>query len=495
MFKYILNIFFLFLGGLCPAQGDFVFTQDLKEAYQMAIDLRIEPARKKIAAIKASDPHNKLVYFVENYLDFFQVFILEEKEVFDRLEENKNIRIEKIREGDEDNPFYLFCEAEINIQWAIARMKFDDKLKAAGEMYRAYSLLEENKKRFPDFEYNNKSLSFIHVMAHSLPGILRKILNIDGSIEKGTEEIQFLYNASREKKDALFRDEIAIIYAYILFYQNNKKEKAWELLDKEYVGRDISSPIINFVVANMAQKTGKTDMAISLLEKDPQHLDAIPFYYLDFLLGKWKLYRLDEDADENIKTFVDRFNGQHYIKEAHQKLAWYYLVVKEDLAGYKRYIGEIKNQGNNLVDEDAQAEEELKSENIPHPDLLKARLLYDGGYYKRAHDLLVKKAHIFSGKNSLLEYNYRMGRITQALKNYPDALEYFDLTIQSNEKKSYFLCNSALQSALILEEQKKYAQALEFIELCLSLKPKKYRNSLHQKAKSARERIKSKSNS
>lgn len=491
------KLIFLFLSllfTLCgKTQGDFTFTADLKEVYQMATDLRLKPAREKLAIIRTSDPNNKLVYFIENYVDFFEVFIQEEKEVFDLLEANKDIRISKIREGNENSPYYLFCEAEINIQWAIARLKFNDKLKAAAEIYRAYALLEENKKRFPDFSYNNKSLSFIHVMAQSLPGILRKILDIEGSIEKGTEEIRTLYNVTKNEEEALFKDEIAIIYAYILFYQNNKKQEAWEILEKEYLDGNISSPIIQFVVANMAQKTGKTDMAISLLQQGSRFRDAIPFYYLNFLLGKWKLYRLDDDADEKIITFLSQFQGEHYIKEAYQKLAWYHLVVKEDLAGYKRYIGEIPKNGKKLVDEDAQAEEEAKAGEIPNPDLLKARLLFDGGYYQRAHDFLVKKAHVFSGKRDILEYNYRMGRISQSLKNYPEALEYYFLTLRSTDKKSYYLCNAALQSALILEEQEKYANSLEYIDVCLELNPKRYKNSLHQKAKSARERIKSKS--
>jgi tetratricopeptide (TPR) repeat protein len=82
-----------------------------------------------------------------------------------------------------------------------------------------------------------------------------------------------------------------------------------------------------------------------------------------------------------------------------------------------------------------------------------------------------------------------MGRISQELKNFPEALSYYNVTMENNNKKSYMLCNAALQSALILEEQKRYDQALFYIEKCLSIKPNKYRSSLHQKAKAARERI------
>jgi len=474
------------------AQTTFSVTPKIKDAYRLISDLKLDSAELLINQIIEKEPENYLVYLIENYIDFYRIFILEQKDLLRDLEKNKNARIAQIRKGDEKNPFYLFSEAEINIQWAIARLKFDQKMMAARELYRAYSLLEENKKRFPEFPYNNKSLSFIHVMAQSIPGIIRSILNIEGSIKKGTHEIEELYKWSIEQEEDLFHDEITIIYAYILFYQNNQKKKAWEVLEKKYLDTEITSPIILFVVSNMAQKLGKTDLAIDLLTNRVRHTDAIPFDYLQLLLGKWKLYRLDWDSNIALKNFVSSFSGQHYLKEAYQKLAWYHLVVQDDVAGYKKYMNLLQKVGNTLVDEDKQAAQEAKKGPIPHPALLKGRLLFDGGYYQRSQSLLVRKAHLFSAPRDLLEYNYRMGRVAQELKNFPEALSYYRLTMESKNEKSFMLCNAALQSALILEKQKREKQALSFLDKCLSLKPSKYRSSIHQKAKAARERIKNK---
>ncbi len=469
------------------AQGYFKITPDLEEAYELSINLRLEEAQIKIDEIKKSDPENALVYHIENYIDFFKVFVTEEEKVFKQLKKNKDYRLDKIKKADKLSPYYRFSQAEINLQWALVRLKFNERFTAAKEVYSAYGLLEKNRKLYPDFLLNYKSLSVIHVLAKNVPGVVRFVFSINGSIAEGTQEIKTLVE-QEDKKKTMFADEAHIIYAYILHYQNNEKSKAWEHLRKRYLDKK-NNPLLTFIVANLAQKNGYNDQAIQLLENRSQDARQLPFHYLNFLLGKFKLYRNDNDADTYILDYLDNFRGEHFIKEAHQKLAWHALIMEDDLAKYKKHMRILTEVGSDLVDEDKQAKKEAKENNIPHPDLLKARLLFDGAYYRKAYDFLVRKAYIFQDETHVLEYNYRMGRITQMLKNYPEAIEYFVKSIQGKPEKSYMRCNAALQISLILEQQGKPAQALKYLEQCLDMNPDQYKASLHQKAKSARQRI------
>ena len=489
-FRYIIFLLFFSATSL-NGQGYFEVTEDIREAYDLVTALKCDEAMKKIEYIKKVDKDNLLVYHIENYLDFFEIFINEDKDQFKELEKNKDIRLDKIKTGDKKSPFYRFSQAEINLQWALARSKFNQKFKASWELLNANALLEENAVLFPDFQYNYKSLSIIHVLSRSVPGILRTIFSIKGSISQGTEEIKMLYEASL-KDDLIFKDEIVVIYAYILYYQNNKTEEAWEIIERSFLAKPSRNPLVSFVTANIGQKAGKNDLAIKILQQRPVLEDALPFYYMDFLLGIFKLYRLDEDADQYILKFINNFKGQHYIKEAYQKMAWYRLVIHDDLPGYKKYMNLIPSSGNDLIDEDKQAQKESRNGHIPHPDLLKARLLYDGGYYDVAYNLLIKKAYTFSDPKALMEYNYRMGRISQALKNYPDAIGFYVTTINNAIGDAYFPCNAALQIGLILEDQKRYRQAVKYLDQCMDMSPEEYKNSLHQKAKSAIQRIKEK---
>ena len=361
---------------MLSAQGHFKITDDIRRAYDLIFELKRSQAEKQLSHIKTSDPHNLLVYHIENYLDFFEVFITEDKDRFKQLEKNKDRRIDKIKKGDPKSPFYRFCQAEIHLQWALARSKFNQRFKASREILNASTLLEENAAIFPDFKYNYKSLSIIHVLAKSIPGIIRTIFSIRGSIALGTQEIKDLYEHTL-REDVMFADEVIVIYAYILYYQNNKTEEAWELLDKSFRNNEPKNPLITFVIANLGQKVGYNDRAIELLSSEDRSTKDLPFHYLDFLLGKFKLYRLDEDADTHMLKFIKNFRGQHYIKEAYQKMAWYRLVLHDDLPGYKQYMKLVNEEGNDLIDEDKQALKESKYGKIPHPDLLKARLLFD----------------------------------------------------------------------------------------------------------------------
>lgn len=472
-------------------QGYFEANEAIADAYRLVTTLQLDSAQYKIDQIKKSEPDNLLVYHIENYIDFFTIFINEDEKEFKQLEKNKNKRLEKINQGDKESPYYLFAKAEINLQWATARIKFDQKLTAAREVYRAYKLLEDNQENHPDFIGNKKSLSIIHALGESIPGVIRKVMGVKGSIEQGTNEIREVVEYSK-KNDFLFRDESYAIYAYILFYQNNKKHEAYKLLSEANLDHS-SSPLLCFLKANIAQKTGHNTEAIKILEERPTEDSYFPFPYLDFMYGKFKLYELDPGSQVYMLKFLEEFNGRHFIKEAYQKLAWYEIATNEDVAAYKKYMNLCQEEGYDLVDEDKQALKESKDKEIPNAILLRVRLLFDGGYYSRAYNLLIQKAYLFEDKNSLesLEFKYRMGRLSQELKNYPDAINYYVQTInEGEEKKSFMACNAALQIGLIFEGQQNHGQAKKYFDLCLDMSPKRYKNSLHQKAKSGNDRIK-----
>ena len=75
------------------------------------------------------------------------------------------------------------------------------------------------------------------------------------------------------------------------------------------------------------------------------------------------------------------------------------------------------NYGKALIDEDIQALKEAKVTAIPNEILLKSRLLYDGGYYTKAQNLLILHSKTFTHDINDGEYYYRLGRVTDALKN------------------------------------------------------------------------------
>jgi len=460
----------------------------LVSAYNNAIELKLDLARKDIQLAEREEPNNVMRLHIENYIDFFQIFIKEEKSDFKNLEKLKDKRIKQIRKTSDENPLKLFSEAEINLQWALLRLKFGEYIDAAFEITRANALLEENEIRFPDFVENKKSLAIIHSLAESTPSMVRSIMGIEGSIQQGMQEIKELYDYS-QSHHTIFEKEIIAIYAYMLYYQLNKREEAYDFLLNSSL-KPNQNLLSTFLVASMAMRNGHNDEALKILENRPHDPDMISFYYLDFMQGKCLLSKLDPGANEYILKFTDNFKGRHYIKEAYQKLAWCELVENNDLAAYKKYMALCVKKGEDLLDEDKQALKEAKETNIPNADLLKARILFDGGYFQKAYKILALNSYKFlSSDSGRLEYLYRLGRVLQNLKNYPEALNNYEQLLQEGNGKTYFECSAALQAGMIYEEQGEPKEAKKFYHKCLDLSPDNYKTSLHQKAKSALNRL------
>lgn len=471
----------------------FDFTPLHQEAYDYITALRFEEGEKTISRIKTLQPDNKLIFLIEDYLDFLTIFINEEQTEFKNREKNKETRISAIKEGDKNDPYYLFAQAEIHLHWALSRLKFGEYLTAAVEINKAMGMLEKNQTLFPNFISNKKSLSALHAAAGTIPdrykGIIGLISNFEGSIQQGLREINEVISSS-DPDSYIFYKEALAIKTMILMHLANDEAGAWEFLKKQDLNHK-ENPILCFLYANAAVHAGKNDVAINILSqriKSPRYA-SMP--YLDLMLGNALLSKLDPSANVYIKSFLEHFKGENYIKDGYRKLAWYELVVKNNKMGYLQNMEKCAASGHTLFDEDKAADEEAYSGIIPHKGLLKARILFDGGYGNQALKEINKIDIEGLNEEEKLEFLYRKGRILQELNQNTEALLIFNECIDNGQfSRRYFACNAALQSGIILEREGKVNAAKSSYETCLSMNPNEYRNSLHQKAKSGLLRLK-----
>lgn len=475
------------------AKKRFEWTPALRIAYQKTLSLRFSEAKTDLAAIKKNDPDNLMILHVENYLDFFHVYINEEVSEFEKLEKNKDKRLATIEnEGDKTSPYYLYLQADIRLQWALARLKFEEYSTAFFETNKAFKLLTANAKQFPKFMPNKKDLGILHAMVGTIPDgykwTVTWLSSMDGSMEQGRGELEEVLNFAK-KNDFIYEDEIYVYYAYLLLHLENDSEEAWKIINKAKLDPS-SNPLACFVMANIAMRTDRGDDAINILLKKPTGTQFHPFHYLDYMLGLVKLQRLDKDADIYLLRYVNNYKGRNFIKDSYQKLAWHSLL-NGDAAGYKKFMGLCKSKGYTIVESDKGAMMEAKSGDIPSIELLKARVLFDGGRIQRAYDVLaVKKAtDYFSDKNQL-EYTYRMGRITHKLNRYNEALSYYQSTMdKGKDSPYYFACRAALEKGHILEKLGKKTQAIEAYNRCLNMSPDDSKTGLHQQAKAGLRRL------
>lgn len=492
-------VFFIALIAILPIKANYFYEYSplAVNAYDQIIQLKFIDASKSIQQLKLEEPANLVVLHLENYIDFFKIFIGENEEEFKILEKRKQDRLQVLKKGPADSPYHLFIQAEVQLQWALARLKFEEYLNAFSEVSKAYKQLKENELRFPGFIGNKKSLGIIHALVGTIPENYRwgiKLLGgMEGTIAQGKAEIEEVL-AHAEIHDFLFEQETIFMYAFLMLHLDNNKEAAWQIVNNQKLNVS-ESPLACFAKANVALRTGRSDTAIEILESRPKGEEYHPFHYLDLILGFAKLYRQDKDAAHYIKSYVEQYNGVNYIKEAYQKLAWHALINQKS-EDYDKYMLLCASQGGSILDADKSALKEAKSKEKPHVDLLKARLLFDGGYYSRAYQHLISIEQQFDFFKNQLEYKYRLGRILHLMERYDEALLYYEATISMGKTSSYFYgCNAALQCGLIHEQDHEFEKAKSFLNLCLSMRPDNYKNSLHQKAEAALERIKSLNNS
>jgi predicted negative regulator of RcsB-dependent stress response len=455
--------------------------------------LNLDQARFDLQQYQFEEPNNLSSVYLENYLDFFTLFIREDKAAYEQLEANKDKRLELIRSGDRNSPYYLLTQAEILLQWALIRFKFADNFTGFLEINQAIGLLKKNEILYPNFFENKKSLSLLHALIGTIPDNYRYALsfisNIEGDINLALSEIDEVIKYAEQNEAYLFRDEAYAIKAYILADLLHRESEALNLLDHAHFNSDLN-PLKRFIYASIAHKSGKNDLAIETLEVLYQSQGIVKLPYLSFMLGYYKLCRLDLDAGQYILAYANEFDGRNYIKEAFQKVAWYNLVIRDSPSKYRDAMQACMEKGAAITDEDKYALEDAKSGLIPDKSLLKARLLFDGGYYERARQVLIQVNSSTLSPYSKGEWNYRMGRTHQELKMHQEAIQYFTyVLLDSNMEKSFMACNSALQIGFIYESKTNKEKARQYYEQCLNFRPKEYRRSLHQKAKAALLRI------
>ncbi len=466
----------------------FTFSPLALDIYLKILSLRFGEALQGLQTLRKQEPHNLLGPFLENYLDFFYILITDDHAFYRQKRKYKNLRLAQLARGDRHSPYYLYTQAEIRLQWAVLQLRYGDYLNGLREVKKGYNLLTENQRRHPGFAANAKSLGILHALLGNIPGeyqwVIGVLAGMRGTVQQGLEEL-----ASAVAHESPFSAETRTAYAFLLLHLKNDQTKAWQQLTTG-LPDPRENPLAAYAMASMAIRLGRNDEAIRLLRECPDAPSYHPFPYRHYLLGIAKLHRLDSDANQPLETFIQTTKGENGLKEAFQKLAWHQLISGNE-NGYRHFMQLAKTKGSDRSEPDKAALQEARSREIPDIRLLKARLLFDGGYYERAFALLKNAAGAYTGpgKNAV-EYAYRMGRIEHASGHWQSAAGYYAQTIGAGaDQPWHFACNAALQMGLLYEQQGDFDRARSAFRRCLQLHPETYAATLHARAKAGLERL------
>ena len=488
MRKY--TLVFLFFTQMTFASFD--MNDNIKKSYSNIINLEFEKANILLTKEKSKNPKNGFIPLHENYIDFLTILISEDFNYFEAHENLKDLRLSFLDANDKESPYYLYSKAEVTLQWAFSRLKFEHYTTAAYELVKAYKLFEENKRKFPDFMLNNKGLGLIHALLGAVPEEFHWIINLaglEGSVILGISELDAVLNDNRF---VMYENEVLFLLSFLQINLGNNIALSQKYLDRIGI-RYKDNLLLNFAAARLSHNLGYNDYCLIVLENRPNSTGTLKFYYLDYLQGMSYLYMLDfKNAQQKFESFLANFRGLNYIKSTNHKLAW--IAFLQNNADKKRaYFERVISDGNILIDEDKVALNDAQRNYISYSVLLKTRLLYDGGYYSLALAQLKEiddDNYFLSGTNSV-EYWYRSACIKSKLNNSEEQIiEHYKNALEEGEDdSSYYAPMSALKIGLIYEQKNDLKRAIFYFKKCLSMSGFDYERGIHQKAKAALDRI------
>ncbi len=466
----------------------YVLNQNCKQAYQSIFKLKFNEGSALLEKEKKENPKNYLPYLLENYIDFLKLFINDNTALYHDIEPRIQARLEKIKNGNTASPFYLYTQADIHLQYAFCKIKFGEYVSAVFEVRKAYVLLMENQKKFPDFQPNIKSLGLLHTLFGAIPDNYKfgaRLLGLKGSINEGLKELDSIL----KDDNFFFREETIMMYTLLILHVQQDKKLAWGMIEQTNISLE-DNLLHYFIAATVASHTGKNEKVVSILSAKPSDNTYYPFPFLNFMLGNAKLNKLDSDADFYIKKFISENKGRSYQKEANRKLAWYYLIHdKPEL--YRQCMQNVLSIKDAPTDEDKSAQKEAEQATLPNKVLLKARVLCDGGYFEKALETInsINSEKLTSSRDQI-EFYYRKARILQELNNNREAIQYYLKTIQKGEKFNYyFAANACLKLAYLLEIQRKNDNAIRYFRKAIMLEKDEYQNSIDAEAKAGLNRL------
>ena len=472
-------------------QYQYQWTARTQKIYESITSLRIPEARTLISQDKKANASNLIYPLLESYADFYQLFLNENKAEYSQMYPAFEQRIQLLEDGPKQSPYHLYSLALAHLHKSLIALRFNKNLEAGLDFRKAFLLFKENKKAYPNFSPNDVYLGLMTTVIGTIPKgyqWMASLLGMSGKITEGNALV-LKYIHSKDAYANQCRNEALFVYPYLIMNFEGNKKKTFDFLentDYDFTNNHLHAYMATNLYLNNQQSQKALQIA-SNINPANTYLD-LPFW--QFEMGYAYLNELKLDASKNaLQQFINRFKGQFYVKDAFEKLSWI-AYIQGDQAKANAYRSNVLSKGNDMTDADKQALQNAKKGTWPHPILLRARLLSDGGYQQQALSVLAgKTSKDFDNDADKTEFAYRLGRIYDLAGQPDQAIPFYTSAIEKGANQpAYFAARAALQIGLIYEQKNNPTLAMTFFNTCLEMKNHAFKNSLDQKAKTGIQR-------
>ena len=463
-------------------------------AYQKAYRNVLQLQLQKVRSLLPSQIHHPEFILIEHYCYVIEALIVNSDDAIDNVKSAKKRLIKKVKALSISHSDKALLESEILLTTALVRLKNGDYFTAFQDIRSAYKLYESHLND-EHYLWRNQ-LVFRHAILQTLIGTIPdqytwgiRLIGLEGDMEQGKKTLYSLMD--KNTYGVLSQPEIIATIALLELHLFNNPEAAEQWATNQRLTL-LESPLVLFLESVVYRRKAMNDLVIQKLKSYTPDRQALEFHYLYYMKGEALLRRLDPGSVPALKLYLQKYKGPHFKRASWQMIGWAGWVLHHDSTMYLTAMTEIKHTPESIMERDKSATRSAERLTLPAPELLKARLLFDGGYYLKAKEVL-DNIQRDEGQtlDESIEISYRYGRIFQTSNQIFKAHESFNQVLAYKDiSRSYMICQSAIQKAEMYEQSEQYANAAKYYDLALSLKPDEYKNGLHQKAKAGKLRVK-----
>jgi hypothetical protein len=386
--------------------------------------------------------------------------------ILDSLRQNNK----RIKQLNPKSPFGQFYLGESYFHLGLIQMAQNNKLGALIALKKAYNIHLKNTNLPFNFYGRDKTLGALEIVFSEAKNYseFSGLLTTNTVSRKNGE--QLLNHAI--SLDPLYQFEAQIfqvlLYQFVIYDAKSASQCITQLLKTNQ-----TSNLVKSIAAIIYTKNNDSKQALLVLE----HVNQMNPYFI-YLQGINNLQLLNhKKAASYLESFLAT-NPSYYQTSARYFLAeCYYLTNSKKLS---QAIEAVRSSKQFDLPADKKALSKIDGLILQNKQLVKVRLLFDGGAYQEALMQINKidKSSLTSGV--IIEYYYRLARIYQELERYANAKSNFLMVVfkSPSQDHTYFAPYSCLQLAKIFFLEKNTLKANQYLNSGLIYKNYQHQNSI-----------------
>ena len=435
---------------------------DISDSILFSVDYKIEATE---AYIKSSN------YFINVMLNNYSNDILKNDSI--------SFYLEIVNSSELDSPWINYFQVEMLTMKSLINVRLKNKMSSAYGIYKASKLAKSTLKTYPDFAPIKTLHGFQQCTFSQIPDNYKSIASffgIEGNYNQGIKEIT---NSLEDIDAGIIKNKSKFIEVFA--------KKEFGKIDSVRISSSIENykqyPVMIYYESYLLYKDANIAGAKKLLI-DNEAVWQNKMNYLNYFTGKLLAFSINYTAEKYFIQFLENTKTDNFKQSTYRYLA-YLELLRNSRIQYKKYVDLIN--ANNFT---SQSESDKSAINevtyITQPVLIKAQLLFDGGFHTKAKELLLSypKTRICHSESDFIIYFYRLGSIHYKLNETELAIGKFEKCSTFNFNNNFhYQANAYLHLGELYLANGDKSSSKQNLKKCLDLNGFPYAYSIHGQAK------------